>query len=157
MININEGIKRKGKYEIHVKNIKTCQVEKFKIDNIITVLALTEIAPILTGVAPDIEIKYLAVGNDNTPVTGGEIALGNETFRTAVATLTIPIFYLVQSTFTILPAEAIGQIEEVGIFCGTTAGAGADSGLLLSRILWSHTKTADEEISILRYDSIERG
>jgi hypothetical protein len=157
MINFREGTKRKGKYFIQVKNIKTGIIDNFEINNIISAGALAEMAGILNGDSPDIEIKYLAVGDDDTAVTGNETTLVNETFRTAVATLSIVSNTIVQSTFTILNTEAVGTIEEIGIFCGSTAGAGADTGLLLSRILWSKTKTADEEISIVRQDSIERG
>jgi len=154
---IKEKFIRKGKFFIKVINAKTNKIKNFEIHNIITATALAEMAKPLNGDSPDLEIKYVAVGDDDTAVTGNETTLVNETERKAVATLSIVSNTIVQSEFVLLKAEAVGTIEEVGIFCGSSAGAAVDSGTLLSRILWSYDKSADEEIHIIRQDSIERG
>jgi hypothetical protein len=57
----------------------------------------------------------------------------------------------------ILEAEAIGTIEEIGIFAGSTATVSADSGILVSRILWHRVKTSNDEIQFTRIDKIVRG
>jgi len=124
--------------------------------NLITNNALDEMAEILQGIAADAQIKYVAVGDDDTAVTGSETTLGNETFRTAVAAQNKTAVGKIVTEFTILNIEAVGTIEEIGIFGGSTASAAADSGLLIARVLWSKTKTADEEINIRRIDQISR-
>lgn len=143
--------KWKGKFDIFIngKHAKTLY-------NIITDVALDEMIEILMGTASDIQIKYLAVGDDDTAVTGVETALGNETFRTAIASQTKTAVGTVTSDFTILNTEAVGSIEEIGIFGGAAATAAADSGTLIARLLWSKTKTNLEEISIVRTDEISR-
>lgn len=153
---IKEVLKRSGKFIIVVKNVITDKEKTFEINNMITDTALDEFVNILLGTSPDIEIEYLAVGDDNTANVGNETTLGNETFRTAVASKSNTDTGKVQSDFTILNTEAVGTIEEIGVFCGSGASAAADSGTLLSRILWNYTKTADEEISIRRIDELVR-
>jgi hypothetical protein len=56
----------------------------------------------------------------------------------------------------LLDAEAVGNLEEIGIFCGSTATSSVNTGTLMSRILFKKTKTANEEITIRRTDKVVR-
>jgi len=50
-----------------------------------------------------------------------------------------------------------GPIEEIGVFAGSGASGSVDTGLMISRVLWSYTKTATEELQFTRIDKIIRG
>lgn len=136
--------------------IKTKDGEEI-IKNRIMDAALTELLKVLTGDATNMELKYLAVGTDNTPVTNNDTQLGNEIFRTQFTSSSVTGTGELTSLAIILEAEAIGTIEEIGIFAGSTANASADSGILVSRILWHRVKTANDEIQFTRVDRIVRG
>jgi len=120
--------------------------------------ALDQLAKSLMGIAPDIEIKYLAVGTSNTAVTNTQTQLVAEIFRTPI---TVPASRtsvgVIQNEFVVLDSEAVAQIEEIGIFGGSTATAVADTGILISRVLWSKNKSNSEEISFKRIDKVVRG
>lgn len=141
----------KGKYEIYI-NRKLEAV----IDNRIMDAALDEFAKVLQGDATDLEIKYLAVGTDDTAVTDSDTQLGAEIFRTAVASQSKTDTGEVTTEFVILENEAINTIEEIGIFAGSTAGAGANTGTLISRILWHKVKLSTMELNIKRIDRMVR-
>jgi hypothetical protein len=113
---------------------------------------------ILRGIAPDQEIKYIAVGTGTTPIANNQTQLANEVFRfipsnppTRTATGEIV------TEFVILENEAQIEITEIGIFCGTTATATLNSGNMLSRVLWDFDKRSNIELSITRVDRIVRG
>lgn len=146
---IKEAARHAGEYIIESSD----GVEVIK--NMITDAGLAAMAKTLMG-EPDVQIKYLALGTSDAAVTGAETQLGAEIFRTAITDISRAA-NVVTSTFYILSGEAIGQIEEIGIFIGSAASDTADSGTLLSRVLWSHEKTMDEEITITRVDTIGRG
>jgi hypothetical protein len=126
------------------------------IHNRITDLALNELANALEGSGADIGLAYLALGTDNTPVSDSDTKLGNEIFRTQFQSVTVTDTGEVTSLAIVLESEAAAQIEEIGIFGGSSAGASADSGTLISRILWSRNKTNRDEIQFTRTDRIVR-
>jgi hypothetical protein len=111
----------------------------------------------LQGETPDLEIKYLALGTSNTPVTVLDTKLGVEIFRTPIAAQSITAKGELTTEFIVLYNVAGGQIEEIGIFGGSTATSTADSGTLISRILWSKAKTNSEELNFRRIDRLSRG
>lgn len=105
------------------------------------------------GGAQDLEIKYMGIGDDNTAPALGDTTLGNEIFRKARTSQSQPD--ATSSTYVayIAPAEAVGTIEEFGWFAGSAAGAGADTGIMVARTLYSRVKTALESLQIERTDS----
>jgi len=138
-------------------NLITDEVIITKITNRVTDALLNELIESLQGTAPDIQIKYLALGTSNTPASNTDTQLGAEIFRTAVTAQTKTGVGELATDFTVLDVEAVGAIEEIGLFGGSTATAAANSGVLLSRILWHKVKTASEEITFRRIDKITRG
>lgn len=141
-----------GKYDIYIN-------KKFKesVKNRIMNTVLDQIIEAYQGVNPDLEIKYLALGTSNTSISDTDTVLGAEIFRTPIVTQSKTGTGEIQTDFTVLSTEAIGQIEEIGIFGGTSASGTVDTGTLISRILWSHDKTSSEEIAFKRTDKIIRG
>lgn len=93
-------------------------------------------------------IKWLAIGDDDTAITGNETTLVNEVFRTQYISRVNPSNGVVLGDFYITDSEYSGDIEEVGIFGGDGAISTEDSGGLVSRVLWSYTKSSSEEILI---------
>jgi hypothetical protein len=126
------------------------------IENTIMNAALAEMLKPLYGETPDLELLYLALGTDNTAVTNSDTKLGNEIFRTAFTSSSVTGIGELTSEAIVLEAEAVGTIEEIGIFAGSGASASVDSGLLVSRILWHREKTANDEIQFTRIDKLVR-
>ena len=102
----------------------------------------------------DCEIKFIALGSDNTAVTSGDTTLGNETFRKQVTSQAAGAVGVTITNLYVAPEEAVGTIEEIGLFSGSSASATTDSGTLFARVLYSRTKTAVESIQIERTDTI---
>lgn len=141
-----------GKIEIYI-NGEHMETLKNRVMN----AALEEIVKPLTGAAANIEIKYLALGTNTAAVTDNDASLGTEIFRTQDTSLSANATGQVTSQFIVLDSEAVGTIEEIGIFAGTSATLTANVGILMSRILWHHVKASTEEINFRRIDSIVRG
>lgn len=96
------------------------------------------------------KLLYFAIGTDNTAPAAGNTKLGNEVFRKAISS-----YVNGGSTGEILancylaPTDAVGVvIAEVGIFGGSSASSAANSGVLLARGLYSHTKTNIESVTL---------
>jgi len=152
---VTEAIEMQGYFEIEVKeNGKT--KEKVKIKNLIMNNALDEVLKSLQDLTVDIGIKYLALGTSDTANTNALTQLGNEIFRTQFVDQDKVDIGELRTIFTVLDSEAVAQIEEIGIFCGSSATSSANSGLMLSRILWSRNKTNTEEIQFTRVDKVVR-
>jgi len=146
-----------GTFIIQVKNKATGKVSEEVIHNRIMNVVLNQLSDTLLGEIPDLEIKYLALGTSNTPVIDSQTQLGEEIFRTQavngpVRTQTGQI----ETEFTVLDTEAVGTIEEIGIFVGSTATGDPNTGTLLSRILWHKEKSNSEEITFKRIDRMVR-
>lgn len=128
------------------------------VKNIITDVALNKEMGIYAGTAPDMQIEYAAFGTDNTTPTAADSTLGSESGRIAVTTATaVGGTGIVTTGFYLTASDLNGvDIEEIGIFCGSGASAAADSGTLLSRILWTFSKTSSDEVDIVRTDTTAR-
>jgi hypothetical protein len=131
--------------------------------------AFDEIIKALYLPNPDMVMKYLAFGDDDTAVTNTDLTLGNELYRVPIISLLRTGTGKVQSRGVLLdtePTATVGvmTIKEIGWFVGTTAdawngGVGKDTGLLLSRIVLTtpEAKTDDEQIDVTRTDEFIRG
>jgi len=92
-------------------------------------------------------IKYFAVGTSSTSPAAGNTTLGAEVSRKAITAYTNNGDGGVLIDVYIAPSELVGtEIEEVGVFGGTSANSSTNSGVLLARGLYSHTKTNTESI-----------
>ena len=152
---INEQNGHIGFYRIRVKSKGKIVAEDI-IKNRITTVTLNKMINILDGINPDLEIKYLAIGTDNSPLDDADTQLGTEIFRTQFQTSNHNVEGEFTTTFTILDNEAVDTWNEIGIFCGTGATATPNSGTMLSRILYNRVKTSLEEIEITRLDKFRR-
>ncbi|KNY24850.1 hypothetical protein [Pseudobacteroides cellulosolvens] len=147
-----------GTWYITTKNKITGAITEEKIKNRIMNAALNAFADCLLGITPNYEIKYMAVGTSSAPITDTDTKLGSEIFRVQpVAAPTRTNTGEITTEFQILDSEAVATIEEIGIFCGSTATSSADTGNLLSRILWHKVKSSSEELTFKRVDKIQRG
>ena len=110
------------------------------------------------GGAQNLEIKVFGIGSDNTAPALTDTQLGTETFRKARTSQSKP--GTGQQTYVqyIDPSEAIGVIEEFGWFAGAAADPGTpNSGILVSRVLYSRVKTDLESLQIERTDTFVEG
>jgi hypothetical protein len=117
--------------------------------NTITNTCLNTSALVFIGTFPvDNIVRYCALGTDNTTPTTSDPTLGTEVHRTYYVARDNPSNGVVTIDFYVTDSDYSGAIEEVGIFGGNSAGASVDSGVLLSHVLWSYTKSASEELLI---------
>ena len=117
--------------------------------NTITNVCLNVSALVFLGTFPtDNIVRYVALGTDNTTPTASDTTLGTEVHRSYYVANSNPSSGVVTIDFYITTDDYSGTIEEVGIFGGNSATASADSGILLSHVLWSYTKSSAEELLI---------
>ena len=144
-----------GRYEIwSKKNGKKKKIAN--VNNLIVDSSKNTLSKALMGVnaTDSLKIEYLAIGDDNTAPSGSDNKLINEVFRTPYVSRTNTDTGEITTEFYILDSDYSGSIEEIGIFGGNSASSTADSGNLISRALWSYTKSSSEEIFIRRVDTI---
>jgi len=151
---IKTGFKIKTNVKITVKDLEGNIKEVKELKNLITTVGLNMVRDGWYGDVADTETKYMAVGDDNTAPALTDTTLGNETFRKIMTSHSKPADAQMKFTVYIAPAEAVGAIEEIGWFSGAAAGAGADTGIMISRVLYSRTKTNLESIQVERTDTI---
>lgn len=123
--------------------------------NLITDAGLSALAGTLGGIDLAGGVTWVAVGDGTTAPTPADTGLAHETFRKFYTshTLTGPSM---RTHLYLAPADAVGQINEIGWFTGPTASATSGSGIMLARVLYSHTKTALESVTIQRTDTLAR-
>jgi hypothetical protein len=96
------------------------------------------------------KLLYFAVGTSSTAPTANDTKLGTEVFRKAISSYANggSVGEILASCY-LAPSDAVGvAIAEVGIFGGSSASSTANSGVLLARGLYSHTKTNIESITL---------
>jgi len=147
----------KGRVRITVRNLDGDILDLVEMDNLITTVGLNMLRDLLKGDISDGEIKYCGLGDDDTAPALGNTTLGNEVFRKILTSSSSPDDGQLKTIFYIAPDEAVGTIEEIGWFAGAAAGAGADSGIMISRVLYSRNKTTLESIQVERTDTIVEG
>ena len=165
---LNEKFGWTGKVDIMIKNVINGKIEVIHIKNRLMNNALNEIIKSLYS-SPNMEIKYVAIGDDDTANSDNLTTLYNEIFRTPVITQLVTGTGELQSRAILLDNEptalsGVCTIKEIGFFGSTDAegwngGAGKDTGLLISRIVLSTpiSKTATKQINFVRNDEIARG
>ena len=109
----------------------------------------------LHGTVTDLKIKYLGIGGTNTAPAVGQTTLFSEFLRKAITSYAPGATGILVNTTYIAPYEAnIPKIEELAWFCGVDATITTDSGIMISRVLYSRQKTELESLQIERTDTI---
>lgn len=160
---VNEIWNHSGYIFINVYKKKK-NIYKKIIKNQITSLARAEIIKPIYGESPDMEMSQLAFGSGNSTPSVSNTTLDNELYRVADTDLYTSDTGQATSAFYLSGVEYLaivpsGVIEEIGFFAGSTAqaygsGAGIDTGLLISRVLWSYEIESDYNVYIQRIDNI---
>jgi hypothetical protein len=145
-----------GEYEI-ITTYKDGTQTKETIKNRIMNAGLNLLRDALNGDVTDLKIKYLAVGTSSTAISDAQTQLGAEIFRTPFISQSISGTGVLQSTAIILDDEAVDDIRELGIFAGESATTASNTGVMISRILYTRNKTNLESIQFNRTDTIGRG
>ncbi len=143
--------------KVIAKDLKGNIIDVQEFHNIITTVGLGMIIDFLRGTVADGEIKDMAWGSDNTPVAIGQTTLVAETDRNTMTTQAEITTTSMLSMVYISPADAVAppNIEELGWFAGPLAdGVGPDTGIMVSRVLYSRAKTALESLQVERTDTI---
>lgn len=155
-MNIHEISGWIGEFDI-VTRYKDGRVEREHVKNRITNAGLNMIRDGILGTVTDIQLKYLALGDSNIAIDDTQVQLGNERFRTQFINQNSTGIGKLQSTALVLDTEAVFNIQEIGIFAAAAASSSADTGILVSRILYSRNKTNLESIQFVRTDTFNRG
>ena len=101
------------------------------------------------GLVTDLQIKYVAVGTSSTAPSASDTQLGAEAFRKAYTSNSAPATGQSTVTLYLAPGDAVSVgIQEVGWFAGAGASGTANSGVLVARGLYAHTKLSSESIQI---------
>ena len=145
-----------GEYEITIRH-RDGREERQTVKNRITNAGLNLLRDALLGVASDCKIKYLAFGTYAAALNDADTKLGAEGFRTPFVTINAGGTGVVQSAALLLDSEGVMQIREIGVFAGSDASAAPNTGVMISRILWTRDKTNLESIQFSRTDTIGRG
>lgn len=145
-----------GVFNIFIKSIDDDWTHVQTIKNTITNNGLNLLRDSLRGTITDAQIKYIAVGSSTTAVLNSDTQLGAEFFRKQVYTRTAVSDGVLQTISILSETEAVAQIEEIGVFAGSTASITANTGIMISRILYSRNKTNLESVQIQRTDTIVR-
>lgn len=124
-----------------------CRTEVFVENNIVPTVGRTMIANNLTDATPDnsMLISHAALGSSGTTPANGDTTLGTEVYRNAIASLTNTNEVAYATAF-FNATETSGTYAEAGIFCDGTGSA--DTGILLSHVLISVTKSTSETLTI---------
>jgi len=139
-------------YYIITAKYKDGHKETQVVKNRITNVALDKTINAFDGIDPNMQIKYLAIGTSDAAINDNDTTLGTEIFRTQFQTSNNTATGEFTTTFAVLDTEAVATWEELGIFCGTSATATADTGTMLSRILFNFEKTNLVEADFTRVD-----
>ena len=131
-----------------MRNAITGVVEKIiEVDNLIPTVGRTMIANNLTNASPTnvMKITHTALGTGAVAPANGDTQLGTETYRNAIASIT-NANNIAYATGFFSASECSGTYTEAGIFSNGTGSA--NSGVLLSRVAVSITKTTSQTLTI---------
>ena len=145
-----------GTFKIRIKNTLTGEITDEIVKNRITNTALNAMINTLDDIEPQLNIKYLAIGTGSTAIDDADTQLDTEIARVQFTSSNLTAIGEFTTEFVVLDSEAVATWAEIGIFCGDTATSSANTGIMLTRILYDRVKTSLEEIQFIRIDKIER-
>lgn len=145
----------RGWVRIIVRDLDGRVIEDVTLRNQIKNVGLNLVRDGLSGAVSSSEIKYLAWGKSDTANNPGQTTLVDEFGRKAVTSQEAGSTGVLNTTTYISPQEGNDYaIKELGWFAGSGATIAKDSGVLVARVLYSHTKTALESIQTIRTDTL---
>lgn len=121
-------------------------IEHDAVDNLIVTAGKNLMRDGVRSFVSDVGIHYCALGTGGGGPAAGDTQLVAEGFRKALSTATTGSPGQSVVTCYIAPAEGNIAILEVGWFGGVSATATPNSGVLIARLLWTHTKTNLESL-----------
>lgn len=122
--------------------------------NQITNGGLDLMAQALRTVSVNTEITYVALGNGSAAVSASDTELGNEKFRKQVTEQHANGTGVTVTNLYVAPDQANSfDIEEIGWFAGD-ADQTPGSGIMVARVLYSHSKSNLESLQIERTDTL---
>lgn len=147
-ITIKEKSSLKGVYTFTLRNAITGEIESVQtVENIIPTVGRTMIANNLTNASPTnvMKVTHCALGTGAGAPDNANTQLATETYRNAIASITNSnnIGY---ATGFFSAVECNGTYTEAGIFSNGTGSA--NSGVLLSRVAVSISKTSAQTLTI---------
>lgn len=148
---MKETLKLKGHYDIEIREHDKL-VKTISLDNVLTELYRQAVMDSLMQ-GTSIEVKYFAVGTDDTPATASDTKLGAEVFR-SVPTYQEKTTAGLVTTWVLTAEQANYYLKEIGVFIGSSATSSADTGIMMSRINIDIQKTSAVEITFRRTDYI---
>ena len=152
------GIGWKENIRIDVRDIDGRLIDTTEFNNQIEDTGLDYLARSLASSTFDMKIRYMGWGSSNTAVSSSDNVLGDERGRKIITvsatSTTIGIIY---NTVYLSPSEATTDIEELAWFASSSAVATADSGTMISRVLYSRSKTSLESLTVTRTDTFSTG
>ena len=167
---IKENIYFNGVLELIKRNKETRKVIKhIKHKNLIMNNTLDELIKAMYNPDPNMQLKYIAIGDDDTAAAATQTTLVNEIYRVPIITKLktgTGEFYVRAILNDYQPEDTLGicTIKEVAPFGGSNAqqwneGAGINTGLMTSRIVLTspESKTDDEEIELKWTYTLARG
>lgn len=128
-------------------------VDTTQFHNLITEDGLNWMAKCVYSELYSANIKYMGWGSSNLTPSTGQTTLSSETGRKEITSHTVSTSFTATSITYLAPTDAIGQIQELAWFVGTSALSSADTGCMISRTLYSRLKTNLESITVTRVDS----
>lgn len=128
-------------------------IERIKFHNMIMNVGKDMARDLLRDTIVDGKIRYLGVGTSSTAVAATQTQLVAESIRKAVTKFTAGTTGKLVTTTYLAPGEANFQINELGWFAGPNASATANSGIMISRVLYAKLKTSLESIQVDREDT----
>lgn len=139
-------------YDIYV--MRDGEVVKHdKVKNAIMNTGLNHICELLAGTVTG-GYTYHAIGTSTVAVSSTQSALVAEGYRQPFSKKERSSTGELKSYSYINPDDGNIAIEEIAVFAGASATTAANSGAMVSRALWSHTKTSSESIYFVRTDTI---
>lgn len=145
---MKEGIQAIGEYTFTVRDEKTGRVKRtYRYKNLVPTVARTMIANNFASASPtnSMLITHAALGSSGTTPTNADTQLGTEVYRNAIASL-VNSSNVVYATGFYTAGETSGTYAEAGIFSNGTGTA--NSGILISHVLISITKTTSETLTL---------
>jgi hypothetical protein len=139
-----ELIQPKGRVIFWVHNPDgTLALEQVR-DNVVCTVGKTALAAAMTSNSSS-KVSYAALGTNAAAPAAGDVKLGTEAYRNAIASMT-NVANVATMTGFFSATETSGHYFEAGLFIGGTGAA--DSGTILSHVACDINKTTSQTLTL---------